>query len=593
MRVTARVPARVFARPASGAPVAASSRVGGGGSLAFARRRPAPLAPPRVPSRARRHPPPHRRARILAASVPANTEWPPADVWEDFRAAFAGRWAGRCVTVGPDGAPLARADVRGGKDAFDADTRAVADAGPPGGIDDVDDVTARFQTLAPPTPETDTAECDDVSEEETSRILGGGQMGKMMIVQGDYAHGPLVLPECVEGARAVFEFALCARPPPKPPKPRGGPIDVAEVKSRSATDASDEEEDDSERPDRRLRFRVVVEAEPGAKRDWRAKTIEVCEEARVVGDSGATKATKATRGSGGASGTVEEEEEEEEEAAATSASALDAGSVRAREAAARRTLTSASVGGVSRAPRLGEDEIAAGHWRAVQGVTFLTCESTLDDLAFEEMREEMRREARRRRGDGEGERGGAGDEGDEGKARGVAAAAAKRKKVGRGRVKRRTKTSRGEEKGADEEKAESESESAAVEGDAREASSDPSSDPSSDSEDPPLPPPSGLVVVPTWAVRAKAPFSSAHEYVVGGRSPLTLLPMRAWCLVESINGELLVEVGAYCGEGGSARTGGGTQTRRRGGRASRGASRRGGTSEGGGSRARSSWRRAG
>ena len=130
MRVTARVPARVFARPASGAPVAASSRVGGGGSLAFARRRPAPLAPRASPRARARHPPPHRRARILAASVPANTEWPPADVWEDFRAAFAGRWAGRCVTVGPDGAPLARADVRGGKDAFDADTRAVADAGP-------------------------------------------------------------------------------------------------------------------------------------------------------------------------------------------------------------------------------------------------------------------------------------------------------------------------------------------------------------------------------------------------------------------------------------------------------------------------------
>ena len=358
MRVTARVPARVFARPASGAPVAASSRVGGGGSLAFARRRPAPLAP-RVPRARAAIPSPPPRAHPRGVR-PREHGGPPADVWEDFRAAFAGRWAGRCVTVGPDGAPLARADVRGGKDAFDADTRAVADAGPPGGIDDVDDVTARFQTLAPPTPETDTAECDDVSEEETSRILGGGQMGKMMIVQGDYAHGPLVLPECVEGARAVFEFALCARPPPKPPKPRGGPIDVAEVKSRSATDASDEEEDDSERPDRRLRFRVVVEAEPGAKRDWRAKTIEVCEEARVVGDSGATKATKATRGSGGANGTVEEEEEEEEEEAAATSPALDAGRFgRARRRRVERS--SASVGGVSRAPpRRGRDRRGTG-----------------------------------------------------------------------------------------------------------------------------------------------------------------------------------------------------------------------------------------
>ena len=60
--------------------------------------------------------------------------------------------------------------------------------------------------------------------------------------------------------------------------------------------------------------------------------------------------------------------------------------------------------------------------------------------------------------------------------------------------------------------------------------------------------------------------SSAHEYVVGGRSPLTLLPMRAWCLVESINGELLVEGRASsAARGGSARTEGGTRTRRKGG----------------------------
>ena len=71
----------------------------------------------------------------------------------------------------------------------------------------------------------------------------------------------------------------------------------------------------------------------------------------------------------------------------------------------------------------------------------------------------------------------------------------------------------------------------------------------------PRPPPEGLVVVPSWAVQAKAPFSSAHEYLVGGNSPLALLPLRAWALVESINDELLVEVGVYAGEGGLGESG--------------------------------------
>lgn len=66
----------------------------------------------------------------------------------------------------------------------------------------------------------------------------------------------------------------------------------------------------------------------------------------------------------------------------------------------------------------------------------------------------------------------------------------------------------------------------------------------------PKPVPDGLVVVPTWAVAAKAPWTSAREYLIGGNSPLVLLPNRVWVLVESINGELLVEVGVYAGEGG-------------------------------------------
>ena len=56
-------------------------------------------------------------------------------------------------------------------------------------------------------------------------------------------------------------------------------------------------------------------------------------------------------------------------------------------------------------------------------------------------------------------------------------------------------------------------------------------------------------MVPSWAVETKGPFSSAYEYLVGGNAPLVLLPMRGWCLVESVNDELLVEVGVYAGAG--------------------------------------------
>jgi hypothetical protein len=66
----------------------------------------------------------------------------------------------------------------------------------------------------------------------------------------------------------------------------------------------------------------------------------------------------------------------------------------------------------------------------------------------------------------------------------------------------------------------------------------------------PKPEPRDLVVVPTWAVRAKAPFTSAHEYVVGGASPLVLLPRKTWVLVESVGDEVLVEAGAFAGEHG-------------------------------------------
>jgi hypothetical protein len=72
---------------------------------------------------------------------------------------------------------------------------------------------------------------------------------------------------------------------------------------------------------------VTVEARPGEKRDWRLASVEVISESRKDSE-------------------------------------VDPGSPEI-------------------APKLGEDDIATGEWRAIQGVTFLTCESLLDDEAFD------------------------------------------------------------------------------------------------------------------------------------------------------------------------------------------------------------------
>jgi hypothetical protein len=72
---------------------------------------------------------------------------------------------------------------------------------------------------------------------------------------------------------------------------------------------------------------VTVEARPGEKRDWRLASVEVISESRKDSE-------------------------------------IDPGSPEF-------------------APKLGEDDIATGEWRAIQGVTFLTCESLLDDEAFD------------------------------------------------------------------------------------------------------------------------------------------------------------------------------------------------------------------
>ena len=209
-------------------------------------------------------------------------------------------------------------------------------------------------------------------------------------------------------------------------------------------------------------------------------------------------------------------------------------------------------------PRLGEDDIATGEWRAVQGATFLTCESLLDDEAFDLSFDDEPR----------GEQTSDGQSSDSQSSDDMSASDEERMRVrvgsGKGRVGRgRVKKGGGAKGGGEEEGFEVVvptvvKSAAELEAERKERRRN-------------RPPPEGLIVVPTWAVRAKGPFSSAYEYLVGGKSPLVLLPMRGWCLVESVGkDELLVEVGVYAGPGGldedwhdtTATEGGGSEPRR-------------------------------
>jgi hypothetical protein len=435
-------------------------------------------------------------------------------------------------------------------------TRATTDYAGDGGIDEVDSFATTTKYLWP------EAGCEFGKEDvalvrgDTDALMGGGQMGKMCVVDGDYAHGPLKLPPCEPGAEVKFQFGFSQRTPdPADDQGPAGPIKL-----------NPNPKPTTRLPKRRIRVEVTVEARPGEKRDWRLASVEVISESR-------------------------------------NDSEIDPGSPEI-------------------APKLGEDDIATGEWRAIQGVTFLTCESLLDDEAFdasfddappsmtlapsdsEKTDEQLDEEKMRTRvGQGKG-------------------------RTGRGRVKKNGVKGTTDTltdvvvptvvKSEAELAAEKEAERYvyfyfpfnsrvcnytddvfcvdSVAWNLRRRN---------------RPPPTGLVVVPSWAVEAKGPFSSAYEYLVGGNSPLVLLPMRGWCLVESVNDELLVEVGVYAGAGecfmfsdclpiltlcfiqGDSTRLGSTRLRKKGAGASHGAWRRGGTSAGGGSRARSSWRSRG
>ena len=435
---------------------------------------------------------------VAVAALPPNKEWPPPDVWEDFLDAVSSQhWDGHAITLRPGSgaivplpsSALPDAHVAHGvgvnqwvtrtSTAPEEEAREGEGEGARGALPDAFSTTTRY--LYP------EAGCDfgreDVARERVDAgLCGGGQMGKMLIVDGDYAHGPLVLPACEVGAKVRFEFAFAARAA----NARGGEPEAKKNPDGRTIPPP---------PTRRVRIGVTVEASPGSKRNWRASEIELVRESRRRG--------------GGEDADADADAEPEPEKGET----------------------------------LGEDDVATGNWRAVSGVTFLTCESLLSDDDYEEAWLEELEKRKRAEEEAEAARGAA-----------AATAPARLKRggggVGRGRVKK------GDDKGGGKGKGDATTAATPVVVQGVVVDDDDEEGKETAAGKALRPPPEGLVVVPTWAVAVKAPFTSAHEYVLGPNSPLTLLPMRAWVLVEAIGDELLVECGIYAGRGGLGEDGG-------------------------------------
>ena len=469
----------------------------------------APAAPPRAfpSSRPRRAGP--RAPRTRARVIPPNKEWPPADVWEDFRKNVAGEWTGHAVALGPTGdivplpdeyVPSAFKEYGVGVNQWS--TRATTAYDGDGGIDAVDSFSTTTRYLWPEAGCEFGKEDVAVTRGGDDRLMAGAQMGKMCVVDGDYAHGPLVLPPCEHGSRVKFQFGFSQRTRPVDETSSNGPIKL--TLDKKDTKKGDREPDPakpaslSPLPARRIRVEVTVEAKPGEKRDWRLAEVELVSEAR---------------------------------------------------ADANGTVLGSNPRAPEHSPRLGEDDIATGEWRAVQGATFLTCESLLDDEAFDlSFDDEPSRLSSQSSNDTSTSDGFDGQSSDDTSTsddeRMRVRVGSGKGRAGRGRVKKDKGGEKvGEEKGGGEDSRELVTptvvkSAAELEAERKERRRN-------------RPPPQGLIVVPTWAVSAKGPFSSAYEYLVGGKSPLVLLPMRMWCLVESVGrDELLVEVGVYAGPGG-------------------------------------------
>ena len=192
---TAAAAARGSPFLAGRASTSTSPRGGRGGSL-------------RASRAARRSP---GRRKTEAASLPPNKEWPPPDVWSEFRATHSGTWSGFAARFRFDGAPVRWATGEVAPAPQWRRTRASSAFAGPAKIQDVDSLeieTTYFED------ERGIADAEkQPSETFVSTLLAGGQMGKMCVAQGDFASGPVLLPACEAGVTTRFELGFTRRVP--------------------------------------------------------------------------------------------------------------------------------------------------------------------------------------------------------------------------------------------------------------------------------------------------------------------------------------------------------------------------------------------
>ena len=154
-----------------------------------------------------------RRATAVAAALPPNKEWPPPDVWSEFRATHAGTWSGFAARFRSDGAPVHWVTGEVAPAPQWRRTRASSAFAGPAKIQDVDTLQIETTYAAEERSGTAKANASDASSTITSTLLGGGQMGKMCVAQGDFASGPVLLPKCEAGATVRFELGFARRVP--------------------------------------------------------------------------------------------------------------------------------------------------------------------------------------------------------------------------------------------------------------------------------------------------------------------------------------------------------------------------------------------
>jgi hypothetical protein len=222
------------------------------------------------------HPRRVRRASKItprAASLPPNKEWPPNDVWSEFRATHSGTWVGWAKRFAPNGAPIVSTSLEN-DNAVDEKTSGATDTAQwqrtvanskfagAGGIKEIDTlaIDTKYVEVGAVSATADGVVGGKKKKKEKkeekkqartvlSSLLAGGQMGKMCVAMGDYISGPAVLPECTAGTTVTFEAGFTIRVPDQSETNENyGDETLAEWEERFAK---------NELPNRRIRVFVV------------------------------------------------------------------------------------------------------------------------------------------------------------------------------------------------------------------------------------------------------------------------------------------------------------------------------------------------